>query len=105
MASKGDLDFKEFMSRDDLKVQELRVLDMSLLVLLAEECDLDSIDKKTKKTLITGIAEYLDLEPREAERKAHEKEKQEREDSLRAEEREARLRAEEREDSVVILLG
>ena len=46
MASKGDLDFKEFMSRDDLKVQELRVLDMSLLVLLAEECDLDSIDKK-----------------------------------------------------------
>ena len=98
MASEGDFDPKEFMSRDDLRMQELRVLDKSSLVLLAEECDLEGIEKKTKKTLITGIAEYLDLEAREAERKEREKEEKEREDRLRAEEREDRLRAEERED-------
>ena len=70
----GDFDPVEFLNQENISTRSLLGLKKDKLIELAQECDLENIKNSTKKVLVNGIAEYLDLEQRERE----EREKEER---------------------------
>ena len=61
----GEFNPVEFLNQESLSIRTLLGLKKDKLVELAQECDLADINDSTKKILVNGIADYLDLEGKE----------------------------------------